>query len=87
MQQLRPQVGERRFRSLVAIQTGRLQAVTAGAVLDVDDFNERVVRGYEEGTAEKELPAEEWAAGLNRIDFGETPLTLGGGEVSTVIPR
>jgi len=27
-------------------------------VLDVDDFNERVIRGYEEGYAEKELPAD-----------------------------
>ena len=27
-------------------------------VLDVDEFNERIVRGYEEGTAEKELPAD-----------------------------
>jgi pyruvate/2-oxoacid:ferredoxin oxidoreductase beta subunit/NAD-dependent dihydropyrimidine dehydrogenase PreA subunit len=27
-------------------------------VLDVCDFNERVIRGYEEGTAEKELPAD-----------------------------
>jgi len=28
----------------------------------------------------KELSADEWAKALNRIDFGETPLTLGGGE-------
>lgn len=27
-------------------------------VLDVDDFNERIIRGYEEGTAEKGLPAD-----------------------------
>src|SRR5262245_14604675 len=27
-------------------------------VLDVRDFNERIIRGYEEGTAEKDLPAE-----------------------------
>ncbi|MEX2139269.1 MAG: thiamine pyrophosphate-dependent enzyme [Pirellulales bacterium] len=27
-------------------------------VLDVCDFNERIIRGYEEGTAEKELPAD-----------------------------
>ena len=27
-------------------------------ILDVEDFNERVVRGYEEGTGEKELPAD-----------------------------
>src|SRR6516162_8381712 len=27
-------------------------------VLDVLDFNERIIRGYEEGTAEKELPAD-----------------------------
>src|SRR6516225_8716671 len=27
-------------------------------VLDVIDFNERIIRGYEEGTAEKELPAD-----------------------------
>ncbi len=27
-------------------------------VLDVRDFNERIIRGYEEGTGEKELPAD-----------------------------
>ena len=27
-------------------------------VIDVDDFNERIIRGYEEGTAEKKLPAD-----------------------------
>src|SRR5919108_5651202 len=27
-------------------------------VLDVHDFNERVIRGYEEGVGEKELPAD-----------------------------
>jgi NAD-dependent dihydropyrimidine dehydrogenase PreA subunit len=27
-------------------------------VLDVNDFNERIIRGYEEGTAEEELPAD-----------------------------
>src|SRR6266436_6646473 len=27
-------------------------------VLDVNDFNERIIRGYEEGYGEKELPAE-----------------------------
>src|ERR1700758_5613038 len=27
-------------------------------ILDVNDFNERIIRGYEEGTAEKELPAD-----------------------------
>ena len=27
-------------------------------VLDVDDFNERIIRAYEDGTAEKELPAD-----------------------------
>src|SRR5215469_16057518 len=27
-------------------------------VLDVPDSNERIIRGYEEGTAEKELPAD-----------------------------
>lgn len=27
-----------------------------------------------------EISAEEWAAGLNKIDFGDVPLTLGGGE-------
>src|SRR5271156_1917918 len=27
-------------------------------ILDVDDFNERIIRGYEEGSAEKELPAD-----------------------------
>src|SRR4051794_14723797 len=27
-------------------------------VLDVIDFNERIIRGYEEGDAEKELPAD-----------------------------
>jgi pyruvate/2-oxoacid:ferredoxin oxidoreductase beta subunit/NAD-dependent dihydropyrimidine dehydrogenase PreA subunit len=27
-------------------------------VLDVNDFNERIIRGYEEGTGEKELPAD-----------------------------
>src|SRR5262245_49051069 len=27
-------------------------------VLDVDDFNDRIIRGYEEGTAEKALPAD-----------------------------
>ena len=37
MQQFRPQVGECRFRSLVTIATGRLQAVTAGAGRDVDE--------------------------------------------------
>src|ERR1700679_3289750 len=26
-------------------------------ILDVDDFNERIIRGYEEGYGEKELPA------------------------------
>jgi hypothetical protein len=30
----------------------------------------------------QELSAEQWAAGLNRIDYGEVPLTLGGGEPS-----
>src|SRR5580658_8734896 len=27
-------------------------------ILDVDDFNERIVRGYEEGYGEKDLPAD-----------------------------
>src|SRR5262245_27851580 len=27
-------------------------------VLDVSDFNERIIRGYEEGTGEKDLPAD-----------------------------
>src|SRR5499427_7974174 len=27
-------------------------------VLDVNDFNERIIRAYEDGTAEKELPAD-----------------------------
>src|SRR4051812_29405405 len=27
-------------------------------VLDVTDFNERIIRGYEEGTGEDELPAD-----------------------------
>ncbi|HRX82651.1 MAG TPA: 4Fe-4S binding protein, partial [Pirellulaceae bacterium] len=27
-------------------------------VLDVDDFNERIIRAYEDGTAEKDLPAD-----------------------------
>ncbi|MCA9121331.1 MAG: 4Fe-4S binding protein [Planctomycetales bacterium] len=27
-------------------------------ILDVDDFNERIIRAYEDGTAEKELPAD-----------------------------
>ena len=27
-------------------------------ILDVDDFNDRVIRGYEDGSAEKELPAD-----------------------------
>src|SRR5580704_4661227 len=27
-------------------------------ILDVDDFNERIIRGYEEGYGEKELPAD-----------------------------
>src|SRR5438105_13784494 len=27
-------------------------------VLDVNDFNERIIRGYEEGYGEKELPAD-----------------------------
>ena len=27
-------------------------------VLDVNDFNERIIRGYEEGTAERDLPAD-----------------------------
>src|SRR5262245_61962348 len=27
-------------------------------ILDVNDFNERIIRGYEEGTAEKGLPAD-----------------------------
>src|SRR5271154_2529703 len=27
-------------------------------MLDVDDFNERIIRGYEEGYGEKELPAD-----------------------------
>src|SRR3954464_5935055 len=27
-------------------------------VLDVNDFNERIIRGYEEGYAEKQLPAD-----------------------------
>ena len=27
-------------------------------ILDVNDFNERIIRGYEDGTAEKELPAD-----------------------------
>ena len=27
-------------------------------ILDVEDFNERVVRGYEEGYGEKDLPAD-----------------------------
>jgi hypothetical protein len=27
-------------------------------ILDVDDFNERVIRGYEDGSAEKHLPAD-----------------------------
>src|SRR5437870_6922514 len=28
-------------------------------VLDVNDFNERIIRGYEEGYGEKDLPADE----------------------------
>src|SRR5579859_7139617 len=28
------------------------------SVLDVDDFNERIIRGYEEGYGEKDLPAD-----------------------------
>ena len=32
-------------------------------VLDVTDFNERIIRGYEEGYGEKDLPA----GGLRRI--------------------
>ena len=28
------------------------------ALLDVDDFNERIIRGYEEGYGEKDLPAD-----------------------------
>ena len=27
-------------------------------VLDVNDFNERIIRAYEDGTAEKDLPAD-----------------------------
>ena len=27
-------------------------------IVDVDDFNERIIRGYEEGHGEKELPAD-----------------------------
>ena len=27
-------------------------------VLDVDDFNERIIRGYEEGWGERDLPAD-----------------------------
>ena len=27
-------------------------------ILDVSDFNERIIRGYEDGTGEKELPAD-----------------------------
>ncbi len=27
-------------------------------ILDVDDFNNRIIRGYEEGTAERGLPAD-----------------------------
>ena len=35
--QFHPQVGKRRFRSLVPIHAGRLQAVAAGAAADVDE--------------------------------------------------
>ena len=31
-------------------------------VIDVNDFNERVIRGYEEGTGEKKLPADDFLA-------------------------
>lgn len=31
-------------------------------VIDVSDFNERVIRGYEAGTGEKELPADDYVA-------------------------
>ena len=31
-------------------------------------------------TARDELPAGDWADGLNRINFGDVPITLGGGE-------
>jgi pyruvate ferredoxin oxidoreductase beta subunit len=31
-------------------------------VLDVDDFNERIIRGYEEGYGEKELPADRFSS-------------------------
>ena len=36
------------------LQTGEISI----ADLDVNDFNERIIRGYEEGYAEKELPAD-----------------------------
>lgn len=45
-----------------------------GCAYCINSLSGKAVRGR------NELPAEEWAAGLNRIDFGETPLTLGGGE-------
>ncbi len=36
----------------------RLSSGSSLPILDVDDFNDRIIRGYEEGSAEKELPAD-----------------------------
>ena len=36
----------------------RLQVTVSLPVLDVHDFNDRIIRGYEEGYGEKELPAD-----------------------------
>ena len=35
-----------------------LKSAMSLTVLDVNDFNERIIRGYEDGTGEKELPAD-----------------------------
>lgn len=40
----------------------------------INERSGQAVRGRDE------MKAEQWAEGLNRIDFGSTPLTIGGGE-------
>ena len=44
-------------------------------MLDVHDFNERVIRGYEEGIGEKELPAD-LAVARSLIPAGTAALAI-----------
>ena len=61
-------------------------------VLDVDDFNERIIRAYEDGTAEKDLPAD-LTVSRSLVPAGTAPLrdyparTLGTARLSSAARR